>query len=220
MKKILLIIGGKSTGIEIRELVDDYYANNFDEIYNVTADPDCKYSFIIDKEIDFLINNKDVDLYYIISMSNHKLRNKFILNFYNKKIKPFNVIHPNAIISKSASLGLGIYVGSGVVISSFAKIGNHTLLNHGVLIGHDANVGENCVFNPKCQISGNVSVEDNVLVGSGTFIKQGKKIGKDTLLDAMCFINKDIGSNKMCTNKSELKQFKNIFNERKTRKNN
>jgi len=213
MKKILLIIGGKSTGLEIREVVDLYYKDSFEYVYNVIGNDDepCSFSYIKDDEMDCLFNDVTNDLYYIISMSNHKLRIKFEMFFLNKNVKPFNVIHPKAEISPSASLGKNIYVASGVIISSFAKVGDNIMLNFGVLIGHDSTVKNNCILLPGCKIGGGATINDNCLIGSGSFVKQGVNIGKNTFIDAMCYVEKDVQENKMCKSKIEIKQYKNIF---------
>jgi UDP-3-O-[3-hydroxymyristoyl] glucosamine N-acyltransferase len=212
-RKILIIIGGKSTGLEIREVVDSYYSNFFDDVYNVISVQDdiCPYPAITDNEMELLIEDFDLDLYYIISMTNYKLRMKFISLFKSKNMKPFNVIHPKAEISKSVLLGENIYVASGVIISSFAKVEDNVLLNFGVLIGHDSIIKENCILLPGSKIGGGVVLNENVLIGSGTFIKQGVSIGKNTFIDAMCYIEKNIEENKMCRSKIEIKQYKNIF---------
>lgn len=213
MKKILLIIGGKSTGLEIREVVDLYYKDSFEHVYNVIGNEDeaCPFSYIKDNEMDYLFNDDTNDLYYIVSMSNHKLRIKFDMFFLKKNIKPFNVIHPKAEISSSASIGKNIYVASGVIISSFAKIEDNVMLNFGVLIGHDSTVKNNCILLPGCKIAGGATVNENCLIGSSAFIKQGVTIGKNTFIDAMCYIEKNVEENKMCKSKVEVKQFKNIF---------
>lgn len=213
MKKILLIIGGKSTGLEIREVVDSYYNDSFNCVYNVIGSEEvtCPYSCIKDEEMNNLLNDDSIDLYYIVSMSNHKVRAKFEKFFSNKNIKPFNVIHPKAEISPSATLGKNIYVASGVIVSSFAKVGDNIMLNFGVLIGHDSTVKDNCILLPGCKIGGGATINDNCLIGSGSFVKQGVSIGKNTFIDAMCYIEKNVEENKMCKSKNEVKQYKNIF---------
>lgn len=212
-KKVLIIIGGKSTGVEIREVVDCYYSNSFDEVYNVVGvnDDICRFSSITDEDLESLIDDYNVDLYYIVSMSNHKLRKKFSSFLKSKNVKPFNIIHPKSEISSSAVLGKNIYVASGVVISSFAKVEDNVMLNFGVLIGHDSIVKENCILLPGCKIGGEAIINENVLIGSGSFIKQGISIGKNTFIDAMCYIERNIEENKMCKSKNEIKEYKNIF---------
>jgi tetrahydrodipicolinate N-succinyltransferase len=57
-----------------------------------------------------------------------------------------------------------------------------------------------------------VQISDNVLVGANSFIFQGKSIGKDTSIDAMTYIDRDIPNNSVCSNRpnSQLKIFKRI----------
>lgn len=213
MKKILFIVGGKSTGIEIREVINEFFLTNFDLVFNVIGidEEPCAYSYITDTDLQSYFERKDVELYYIISMSNHSVRKNFIKKFKRKNATPYNVIHPKSIVSSSASIGNGLYLAAGAVISSFAKVNDHCLINYGVLIGHDVIVESNCVLNPGCKVSGGATVGENTLIGSNSFVKQGVNIGKNVLIDAMCYMEKDTKSEKMFKSKIELKEFKNIF---------
>lgn len=212
MRKILLIIGGKSTGLEIREVVDMYYKDEFDEVYNLVEDDNdsCPYSSIQDKNINSF-HNDEIELYYITSMSNLKLRSFYVNYLKTKGAIPFNVIHPNSMIAKSAKLGKNIYIAFGTIISSFACIGDNSIVNYNVIIGHDTLIKKNCVLNPGSKVGGNVVVNENCLIGGNTFIKQGIVIGANSFIDAMCYINKDIQPSKIVKSNNSIKEYKNIF---------
>tara|TARA_B100001059_G_C17764567_1_gene544833 strand:- start:195 stop:839 length:645 start_codon:yes stop_codon:yes gene_type:complete len=213
MEKILFIIGGESTGLEIREVVEKYFAETFNLVFNVIGNDEksCVFSYIRDNDLQSYFDRLDIEIYYIISMANHSVRQKFIKKFEGKNITPYNIIHPESMISSSAKIGKGVYLAKGAIISSFSKIDDHCVINFGVLIGHDAIVGSNCILNPGCKISGEVKVGENTLVGSNSVIKQGVKIGKNVLIDAMCYMERDAESERMFTNNLDVKEFKNIF---------
>jgi sugar O-acyltransferase (sialic acid O-acetyltransferase NeuD family) len=205
---ILLIIGGSSTALEIRECADMYYNDQFDTIYNVIGDNEetSLTNVIHDSQLDSLIRDKEIA--YIIGFTNQKLRNLF-----SEKLSSaanVSIIHPTSFISPSAKIGKGSYIGAMAVISSNANVGKGCMINISVSIGHDSIIGDNCIINPGARISGHCVVGNWTLIGANSFVFQGKKIGEDCAIDAMTYIDRDIEENKLCTgNVGILKVFKN-----------
>lgn len=208
--KTLLIIGGSSTAIEIRECADLFYHDKFEHIYNVIGDtetlslPNVIHDYDIEK---FIADN---DIAFIIGFTNQKLRRLF--NDKLSQCTPVSIVHPTAVVSPSANIGEGTYVGATAVVSSNAVVGNGCIVNIGASIGHDAIIGDNCIINPGARISGNCSVGSRTLIGANVFVFQGKSIGVDCAIDALTYIDRDIDEKKLCTgNAGDLKIFKNIL---------
>lgn len=206
---ILLIIGGSSTALEIRECAEMYYMNQYNSIYNLIGDNDKSTYLNIVRDScldDFLLKNNNV--YYIIGFTNQKLR-----AIFNKKLsssKSISIIHPTAFISPTALIKDGSYIGAMAVISSNAVVGKGCLINIGASIGHDSQIGDDCIINPGVRISGHCIIGNRTLIGANSFVFQGKKIGEDCAIDAMTYIDRDIEDKKLCTsNVGCLKVFKN-----------
>ena len=209
----LFIIGGKSTALEIRETVDLYYSSKFDVINNVIGDREhtIDYSFIRDSDISNFDKDDKNENYYIISFTNFKLRHKFKRILREINFKPFSVIHPDAFVAKSATIGTNVYISKGAVVSSYATINDNCIINFNTIVGHDVELSENVVLNPGSVVGGGAKISNNVLIGANSFIKQGVTIGANSLVDAMTYVNKDTGPDIMCTNNTKLSIFKNIF---------
>ncbi|NEW80559.1 MAG: acetyltransferase [Gelidibacter sp.] len=111
-----------------------------------------------------------------------------------EKIKSdfFSVIHPSAIVCKTAKINIGSVVFAAVVINSDAVIGSHVIINTGAIIEHD------CVIEDFVHISPNVAVADGVHIGEGTHIGIGAciipgiKIGKWCTIGAGSVIIRDV----------------------------
>lgn len=190
-KTTLLIIGGSSTALEIRECAE-LNSDEYAEILNVVGDnEDCQYSFIQDHELEEKLNTTP-NCRFIVGFTNVELKEKYESIFASHNFEPINVIHPTAIISPSAKLGKGNYVGAYVTISSNAIVGNNNLINLQVTIGHDSVTGNNCAINPAARVSGHVKIGDNCLIGANTFIYQGASICHDTQIDAMVYIRENV----------------------------
>lgn len=207
----LLIIGGSSTALEIRECADLYYKEQFTFIYNVIGDnEETRIENVIrDSELDtFLLENANISC--IIGFTNQKLRRLF----YDKLsiAKLVNIIHPTSVISPSATIGNGSYIGATAVVSSNAVVGKGCLINIGASVGHDVQIGDDCILNPGVRISGHCKVGVRTLIGANSFVFQSKTIGNDCAIDAMTYIDRDIEDKKLCTsNIGRLKIFRNIF---------
>ena len=203
----LLIIGGSSTALEIRECVDLYYKEQFTSIYNVIGDNEetCIENVIRDSELDaFLLVNANISC--IIGFTNQKLR-RF---FYDKLsiAKLVSIIHPTSVISPSATIGAGSYIAATAVVSSNAVVGRGCLISIGVSVGHDVQIGDDCILNPGVRISGHCKVGSRTLIGANSFIFQFKIVGEDCAIDAMTYIDRNIEDTKLCTsNVSGLKVF-------------
>ena len=196
--KTLLIIGGSSTAIEIRECADLFYRDKFEHIYNVIGDTETSSlpNVIHDSDIDkFIVENA---IAFIIGFTNQKMRRLF--NDKLSQCTPVSIVHPTAVVSPSANIGVGSYIGATAVVSSNAVIGNGCIINIGASIGHDAILGDNCIVNPGARISGNCKIGARTLFGANSFIFQGKEVGEDCAIDALTYIDRDIEDKKLCTN--------------------
>ena len=204
----LYIIGGASTALEIRETIE-LTRNSYDCIVNVIEDGGaCRYSFIEDKDLEEHLQ-KSANKNYIIGFTEQKLRAKYRDFMESKGATPVNVIHPTALLSKSASLGLGNYVAAYAVISSEAKVGNHNLVNISVTLGHNSLIGDDNMFNPGSKISGCVEIGNRCLFGANAFVYQGIRVCSDCLVDAMTYLNQNLDEPSICTSNSGFKKYKN-----------
>lgn len=93
-----------------------------------------------------------------------------------------NIVHPSAIISRSASLGKGVFVGRGAVIGTNATIGDASIINTRASIDHDCSIGLANHIAPGATLSGEVVTGERVWLGTGCAVKQGARIGSDVLI--------------------------------------
>ena len=206
----LYIIGAASTALEIREAIEAD-KKDYDCIVNVIEDGGtCRYSFVEDNGlIEHLKESKKKS--YIIGFADQKLRAKYRALMEDNGASPVNVIHPTALISKSAVIGTGNYIAAYAVISSEAEIGNHNIVNLSVTLGHNTKIGDNNIFNPGAKISGCVMIENRCLFGANSFVYQGKNICSDCMIDAMTYLNQNLEEPSICTSNMGFKKYRNRF---------
>ena len=204
----LYIIGSASTAIEIREAVE-LASHNFSNILNVVENGgSCRYSYIEDKYLEDHVKTSSRRS-YILGFTELKLRVKYRNYLESLGVLPVNVIHPRALISKSAKIGLGNYFAANSVVSAESIIGNQNIINIGVSIGHNSIIGDDNVFNPGAKISGNVNIGNRCLFGANSFVFQGILICSDCKIDALTYLNQNLEGPSICTSNTGFKKYKN-----------
>jgi sugar O-acyltransferase (sialic acid O-acetyltransferase NeuD family) len=102
------------------------------------------------------------------------------------------IIHPSAVVSSYAKVGVGSVVMPGAVVNSASEIGKHCILNSSAIVEYD------CILEDFVHVSPNVSLCAGSFIGEGTHIGAGatiipnKKIGKWCVIGAGSVITQDI----------------------------
>lgn len=140
----LLIVGAGEYGQlvkEIAELTEEYEQIDFlDDAY--------------ENAVGELCNLKDIQDYYdgcVIAIGNPVVREKL---FY-KIDRPLTIIHPKAIISKSATVGKGCVIEANAVINTGAVVKDCSFVCAGAVVNHNA------IVNEFCQVDCNAVVKAN-----------------------------------------------------------
>ena len=137
----------------------------------------------------------ETPLNYILGIGDNNLREKAANLILSKSMQLVSVIDSNALISKSAYIGLGVFASKGVLVNAFSKIGNFALLNTGCIIEHECEIGIAAHIAPGAVLAGNVKVGNRSYIGANSVIKQGIEIGDDVIIGAGSVIIKDVISN-------------------------
>ena len=202
----LIIFGAKSTALEIAELARHLHPEwNILHVVGDDAEAGADGVIAVDGLAGYLKTNP-ATFHGILSMANPDMRRERLAVMQELGIEPITLVHPDATVSTSATIGAGSYIAAGARVSVNARVGEHCMINLNATIGHDAICGEHCVINPGAAISGNVTIGNRVLVGANSFIHQGLTIGDDCQIDAMTHVARDLPANHMATSRS-LKVF-------------
>ena len=101
-------------------------------------------------------------------------------------------VHPSAIVSETAHIGVGTVVMQGAIIQTCAQIGRHCIVNTGAKIDHECVIGDYVNIDSGVTLCNNVTVGDNTWSGAGSTIIQGIHIGNHVVINAGSVVDQDI----------------------------
>ena len=110
----------------------------------------------------------------IVAIGDNKIRRILQERVKNAGFVLVNLIHPSAVVSKSAQIGEG------------------AIINTGAIIEHDCKIGDFAHVSPNAALAGGVIVGANTHVGIGSCIIQCVKIGADCIIGAGSVVVRDI----------------------------
>ncbi len=94
------------------------------------------------------------------------------------------IVHPQAIVSKTAALGDGAQIMAGSMLQANCTIGHGAIVNTGAIVEHDAQIEEGVHVAPGAIVLGAVSVGAYAMVGAGSIVLQGASVPAATLVKA------------------------------------
>lgn len=101
-----------------------------------------------------------------------------------KGAKFLSLIHPSAVLSRSARLGDGVIVGPNAYIATHAVLGDYVCVNSLTGIGHDAVVGASATISSQVDVTGGVTIGEQVFIGSGARLLPRISVGERTRIGA------------------------------------
>jgi sugar O-acyltransferase (sialic acid O-acetyltransferase NeuD family) len=102
------------------------------------------------------------------------------------------VVHPSAVVSPSATIGVGSVVAAAAVIGVGARIGDDVICNTGCLVDHDCVIGDHTHLAPGVTLSGTVTVGVGAHIGTNATVIQGVRIGRGALVGAGAVVTSDV----------------------------
>lgn len=94
------------------------------------------------------------------------------------------LVHPLAVIARSARIGEGAILCPLSMVSADAEVGRHCQVNALSSIGHDVRMGAYCTLSAHVDLTGGVSLGDLVMIGTGAKLLPRVKVGDGATIGA------------------------------------
>lgn len=102
------------------------------------------------------------------------------------------IVHPSAVVARSATLGAGTFVAAGAVINASSTVGDAVVVNTRSSVDHDGDIGSGAHICPGVTLAGGVSVGERTWVGAGSVVIHGVSIGAGTIIGAGSLVLRSI----------------------------
>lgn len=102
------------------------------------------------------------------------------------------MIHPTAVMPRSASCGRSIFVSAGAVFGGAVEIDDFVLVNRAASVGHHSAVGEFATIGPGATLASNCRIGPGAMIGTGAILAPGVKVGASARVSAGAVVLKDV----------------------------
>ena len=188
MKKVI-IIGAGGHGKVISDIIsacNDELLGFLDDKYSQTGSDDR----ILGKVEDAVKYADDAE--FIVGIGDNVTRERVARQLLEQNMKFYTAIHPTAVISKSATVGMGTAVMPYAVINADAKVGKHCIINTCAVVEHDNMIEDFVHISPRVALGGTVKVGKSSHIGIGATVKNNISITKDCIIGAGAVVVKNI----------------------------
>lgn len=128
----------------------------------------------------------------IICISDPLSKQKIVSQLKDKGASFLTIIHPSAVIARSAKIGEGVVVCPNSFISADASIGNFVTVNGLSSIGHDVKIGDFTTLSAHVDLTGWVSVGEECFFGTGAKVLPKVIIGARSRVGAGTVIVRNV----------------------------
>ena len=102
------------------------------------------------------------------------------------------LIHPSAVVARSASIGPGCVLFAGVIVGARTTIGLGTIINRGALIGHHTAIGSHVFVGPGANIAGGVTIGDESYIAMAAVVRDDRTVGARATVGAGAVVVGDV----------------------------
>lgn len=115
--------------------------------------------------------------YVIVAIGANQLRKTLCAGLRLAGFELASVIHPRAIVSPSAIVGLGAAIMAGAVVGTEAQLGEGVIVNCGAVVDH------HCVVGDFAHLGVSAAMAGGSVLGAGAWMQAGSALGYGVTID-------------------------------------
>lgn len=135
----------------------------------------------------------------VIAIGDNRLRCRIAERLHEIGFTFPALVHPSAVLSRSAKIGIGTIVMPNAVVNADASLGDFVIVNTAAVVEHDCVLGRGAHVAPGTSLGGGVVVGCCALVGIGSAIRPGSLVGDYAVIGAGSTVIADIPSECIAT---------------------
>ena len=133
--------------------------------------------------------------YFMIKLGNPKNRffkKEFTENLKIERERFATIIHPEARVSRYATVGQGTVIMPRATVQVNVKIGDHVTVNGHAYIGHDAQLGDHVAVATSAAVGGRVKIEEGAFIGINSSIREDIVVGQWSVIGINAAVVKNV----------------------------
>jgi sugar O-acyltransferase (sialic acid O-acetyltransferase NeuD family) len=189
--KKLYIIGASGFG---REVADTVHAiNDISETYEIAGfidDDESLWGTVINDipvtgGVDYLsgISADSTKPYAVIAIADPKIK-ELLAGKLDGRVEWENIIHPTAIVSRYAEIGIGNILQAKSSVGPNVTVGNHCAINASSGLGHDVILRDYVSIMSFCDITGHCVLNERVYAATSVSLVPDITVGRDAFIGA------------------------------------
>ena len=182
--KNLVIIGAGGCGREVLQWAKDI--NRVEKRWNIKGFIDDDLEALNGKNCSVPILSMideykiDAEDEFICCIGNSNIRKRVVEKLRTKGAVFTRLVHPNAVIADTCTLGNGSIIYPYALISDNAVIGEGCIINMYSSVAHDSILGEYCTISAHCDVTGMCVLGDHVVpasrIGDDVYVCAGSTV--------------------------------------------
>lgn len=133
---------------------------------------------------------KDYD--FFVAIGNPDTREKVLEKLKGTQLNIVTLIHPDAVIADSVSVGIGTVVMAGAVVNPDSTIGSGCIINTGATVDHDNEIEDYVHVSVGAHLAGTVYIGKGTWIGAGAVVNNNVNICGNCMIGAGAVVVKDI----------------------------
>jgi sugar O-acyltransferase (sialic acid O-acetyltransferase NeuD family) len=127
-----------------------------------------------------------------VGIGDNRVRQRILDGLRSAGFEAPCIIHPRAVVARSAVVGPGTVVLAGAVINPDARVGQGVIVNTGAIVEHDCEIGDFAHLSPGAALGGNVCVAAGAHLGVGVSVLPGRRVGRNAVVGAGAVVTRDV----------------------------
>ena len=128
----------------------------------------------------------------IVTIGDNRARKQYADLVRGQGMELLSAIHPAAVVSPSARLGVNVVVAAGAVVCTEARVDDSAVVNTGAIVDHECHVGEAVHVAPAACLAGRVRVGASAFIGLGARVLQCLTVGEGATVGAGAVVIEDV----------------------------
>ena len=182
-QKKLIIIGASGHGQVVADIA---LLNGYKDIVFCDDNPsltECMGFPIVGRTEDAVKMDGDK----IVAIGDPEVRERL-----QERINAVTLIHPNAVIGVTVTMGAGCVVMAGGIINPNTTIGKGVIINTSASVDHDCVIGDYAHIAVGAHVCGSVSIGKRTWIGAGATVRNNINICNDCMIGTGAAVVNDI----------------------------